>query len=532
MITTEQWRAAIGCFSPRANKSLPAIPKIVLTPGKSASLCLRLLLVISLQLIVSGDVETNPGPSPTQLNNQYDGDDAPHKKRVLENSPNDDATNPKRLNQNSSPSDQSKGPDPPELISQISTANEIQPLYTPGRPVVFLSLDDGALTEDEVRVTTARRHLTLDVENDAGISTSPQPDMTSSVTTQEQQQPMWVQKLTAKVDRMESEVKKNNQRMSQLEEQLDKQTEELHHLRDQLLQQQTRSMRSNLIFTGIPETTRDENSERVVRDFIEQKLGVDTTNIEIERAHRLGGWKPRQTRPLVAKFLRFKEKEVIKQAAPKKLVNTKFGVNDQFPKEIKDKRRLLIPLMKDEKRKQKRANLIVDKLYTDEATYTVRGGKIQRENNIPKRNAQDHHRRYNEQHDPRTQHYRHDLRYKFNHTHNPLHNTRTVTENINQNSQRTTELRHTGNQVTRGQNNAPPLSYSTDQSVAATSSIPPYAMQNIPPVNYFPNTQNGFHIPPPNQSTASIQTLTYNQPRGVSQWPQQCETRSYYNPSS
>ena len=226
----------------------------------------------------------------------------------------------------------------------------------------------------------------------------------------------------------------------------------------------------------------------------------------------------------MAKFLRFKDKEVIKQAAPKKLMNTKFGINDQFPKEIIDRRRLLIPLMKNEKRKQKRANLIVDKLYTDEATYTVRGGKIQRETNTPQRNSHDHHRRFNQQHNSRVEHYRHDIRNKSNHIHNPLHNTRTVNENIDQTSLRTTDLRHTGNQVTRGQNNAPPLSYSTDQSAAA--------MQYIPPVNYIPNTQSGFHLPPPNQSTAGIQTLPYNQPRGVSQWEQLYETRSYYNPSS
>ena len=73
-------------------------------------------------------------------------------------------------------------------------------------------------------------------------------------------------------------------------------------------------MRSNLVFYNLPEVDK-EDSFAAVRDVLANKMEIDANNeIEIEREHRLGrkrdDWKPR---PIVAKFLRYQDKDIYPQ---------------------------------------------------------------------------------------------------------------------------------------------------------------------------------------------------------------------------
>ena len=78
-------------------------------------------------------------------------------------------------------------------------------------------------------------------------------------------------------------------------------------------------MRENLVFYGISESNAYEDSELLVRRFIQQQMNINTDNIEIERAHRMGQKRNGQVRPIVVKFLRYKDKENVRKAAPKTL---------------------------------------------------------------------------------------------------------------------------------------------------------------------------------------------------------------------
>ena len=62
MIETQQWRASIGLYTHRAHKSQrePPVPALVL---RAVSLALK--GVVLALLILSGDVESNPGPRTT-----------------------------------------------------------------------------------------------------------------------------------------------------------------------------------------------------------------------------------------------------------------------------------------------------------------------------------------------------------------------------------------------------------------------------------------------------------------------------------
>ena len=68
MISLEQWRAVIGCFSPSRR---PKVTNQGITINRRAvSITLRLVLALSLTMLLSGDIETNPGPGPFHTNTE------------------------------------------------------------------------------------------------------------------------------------------------------------------------------------------------------------------------------------------------------------------------------------------------------------------------------------------------------------------------------------------------------------------------------------------------------------------------------
>ncbi|KAK3101461.1 hypothetical protein FSP39_003772 [Pinctada imbricata] len=126
-------------------------------------------------------------------------------------------------------------------------------------------------------------------------------------------------------------------------------------------------MRDNLIFDWIPESN-EEKCEEVLTKFIADEMGL-TEIVNLERVHRMGRHVAGKHRPIVAKFSSFKQKETVRRAAPRTLKGKPFGVNEQFPKEITERRKILIPHLKAAKRQQKKAFLKVDKLYINDRLF-------------------------------------------------------------------------------------------------------------------------------------------------------------------
>lgn len=144
---------------------------------------------------------------------------------------------------------------------------------------------------------------------------------------------------------------------------------------DKLMDVQWRSMRENLIFSGIPETElrrgEHENCESLVKEFIRNQMRIER-EIEFDRVHRLGRYMQNQRypRPIIAKFTYFKDKEHVRQAAPRTLIGTRYSVNEQFPPEMESRRKELYPVAKDARRiETNRVRLVRDKLYINGAQY-------------------------------------------------------------------------------------------------------------------------------------------------------------------
>lgn len=133
-------------------------------------------------------------------------------------------------------------------------------------------------------------------------------------------------------------------------------TDENNSIKATLLDLQCRSMRDNLIFSGIPEQNPDD-PEGALKEFMETSLKLPKQTVDQITFHRVHRLTPKVNKannpaPIKAKFEHYKHKEIIKSRG-KLLKGSNFGMNDQFPKEIQQQRKILIPIMKDFREKGK-----------------------------------------------------------------------------------------------------------------------------------------------------------------------------------
>lgn len=182
---------------------------------------------------------------------------------------------------------------------------------------------------------------------------------------------------------IEERHKKVDQRLTTVEEksesvefavgQIQSQITDLENKRDKvnedLLYLQSQSMRNNLLFTNIPESTSEgaEETERKLRAHIHEKMRVAkevVDNISFERVHRTGVKHDGKIRNIVAKFSLFKERELVRRQW-KTLKDTPYSVFEQFPKEIVEKRRRLRSKVKEHKEKGDDAWIAYDTLYVN-----------------------------------------------------------------------------------------------------------------------------------------------------------------------
>lgn len=91
-------------------------------------------------------------------------------------------------------------------------------------------------------------------------------------------------------------------------------------MNEELIDLKGRSMRDNLLFFNFPEQRQNKRNEPCIEklfEFCELELGIVDARqtMKIDRAHRIGPPNSDKTRPIVAKFNFFQEKERIKRAA-------------------------------------------------------------------------------------------------------------------------------------------------------------------------------------------------------------------------
>ncbi|CAC5404091.1 unnamed protein product [Mytilus coruscus] len=91
--------------------------------------------------------------------------------------------------------------------------------------------------------------------------------------------------------------------------------------------------------------------------------------IEFGNVHRFGR-SQRGMRPIVARFIYQYDLQYVLDNAYR-LRNTRYGIKQQFPKEIEDRRKQLYPIMKEAKYNRRNVKLVRDRLYIDNELYEI-----------------------------------------------------------------------------------------------------------------------------------------------------------------
>ena len=115
------------------------------------------------------------------------------------------------------------------------------------------------------------------------------------------------------------------------------------------------SRRENIKFENILEFedgSDREDTEQVLRSFLETELGfLNASIVEIQRVHRLGKKKEGEPRPILARFLRYKDCEQILSLG-RRLKDSNYKMYQDLPYEIVQRRKRQMPtLMKAKKNK-------------------------------------------------------------------------------------------------------------------------------------------------------------------------------------
>ena len=161
--------------------------------------------------------------------------------------------------------------------------------------------------------------------------------------------------LKTSVKFLNDEVETSKRKLRDDEE---KSRQELDHLRLQLLNYEVYSRRENLRFYGIPEIEGEENTEPVLKAFLEKELNVENAqSIEFQRVHRVGkkDRNTRKPRAIIARCLRFKDRENLFSSRRNIDSQSNFGIGPDLPKQVIDMRKRLIPKMVQARKDGKRA---------------------------------------------------------------------------------------------------------------------------------------------------------------------------------
>lgn len=157
-------------------------------------------------------------------------------------------------------------------------------------------------------------------------------------------------KVDQKVEDVKNRVGEVEDRTQNMEQVLGKLIKEVTRLENKVLDQEGRSRRKNIRIYNVPEESEGSSMTEFVEKLLHDKLDIpETTNIDIERAHRALVPKPtgvREDKPrsIVIRFLRYKTKEEILQKAwgKKKVLmddETQIFFDNDYPPAVLQKRK-------------------------------------------------------------------------------------------------------------------------------------------------------------------------------------------------
>lgn len=144
-------------------------------------------------------------------------------------------------------------------------------------------------------------------------------------------------------------IKELTNKQQNLEEKIKKYENEIEQLKTKDLYLEAYSRRENILFLNIKEDPR-ENTEEKLRAFLRDDLGYENYDeVEFQRIHRNPSSDRTKPRPILARFLRYKDCEDI-MALGKNLKGTNYSMFTDLPQEIVRRRKVQMATYKKAKK--------------------------------------------------------------------------------------------------------------------------------------------------------------------------------------
>ena len=139
-------------------------------------------------------------------------------------------------------------------------------------------------------------------------------------------------------------------------------------MKEQIAELEDRHRRNNLRFMSVKEkpgveSETWEKSEPKVKVFLQEKLGLKTDEVTIERAHRSGKREERKRRTIIAKFLNYKQRDkVLNKYKELKLWEDQIYINEDFSEYTVGERRTLFKCVKEIREREEFAKVVYNRL--------------------------------------------------------------------------------------------------------------------------------------------------------------------------
>lgn len=127
---------------------------------------------------------------------------------------------------------------------------------------------------------------------------------------------------------------------------------------------ENRMRRNNLIFKGLPELENEtwNDAKVIITGFAQEMLGISLG--EIERAHRLGQKRSGTKRPIIVKFLSFRDREeVLRNACKLKNVTPPIRISAYFSDKVRSARQKLWEFAEQFRESGTKYKIIYNKLH-------------------------------------------------------------------------------------------------------------------------------------------------------------------------
>ena len=172
--------------------------------------------------------------------------------------------------------------------------------------------------------------------------------------------------------------KKVDEKCDSVQAEVKKYREENQDLAEKLTRLEIQMRKKNLCFEGFPEA-KDEDCYRKVAATL-QAIGIEPDDISADACYRKGKFQPRAKfpRPILAKFVYEEDRNHIFESRfklkGKKVLQNKIFIEEDFPPDVENNRRVLKPIMIKAKRVEtlkNRIQLKADRLTIDGKVYTA-----------------------------------------------------------------------------------------------------------------------------------------------------------------